>query len=447
MKKYRIFRHIMLECTALSPIMLNMEGGEAIMVWIERTITDYLMKTIHQFPAVLVTGPRQVGKSSLLQKIGHDFEYITFDNPLILQQAKEDPELFMQNHSKKLILDEIQYVPELFAYFKMRIDDMRFAALNKGRSQECLYLLSGSQAYHLMQNVSESLAGRLAILPLQGISYRERKNITCDLPFVPDETYLTDRQKEITDLDDLWIMIHRGSMPGLVASSDDWETFYSSYVTTYLERDVNQLTKINDKGDFIRFMAAIAARSGELLNYDNIAKDVGVSAQTIRRWIQILETSGTILLVYPYHHNHLKRMIKTPKVYFMDTGLMAWLTRWMTPETIQFGAKAGQFFETWVVSEIVKSFLNAGKSMRDLYFYRDADQREIDLIMEIGRKVHPIEIKMTAKPNKKMTQAFRLLEPIMEVGDLQLGDGAVINQYPKVMLLDKDIRAIPVGYL
>jgi len=417
------------------------------MDWIARTITDHLVKTINTFPVVLITGPRQVGKSSLLQMVGEKYEYISFDNPLLLQQAKEDPELFFINHSAALILDEIQYVPELFRYLKIQIDDMRFAALKDNQSEKCLFLLSGSQAYHLMQNVSETLAGRLAILPLQGISYREQKKVTCTLPFVPNEDYLAVRKKERVDTEDLWSMIHRGYMPRLIASRDDWETFYSSYVTTYIERDVNQLTKISDKGDFVRFMAAVAARSGELLNYDNIARDAGISAGTVRRWIQILDTSGIILQLYPYHNNHLKRMIKTPKIFFMDTGLMAWLTRWITPETILHGAKAGQFFETWVVSEIIKSYLNAGKSVRDLYYYRDADQREIDLVLEVGRMVYPIEIKMTAKPNKKMAQAFHLLEPVTEAGDMQMGDGAVINQYPELMLLEKGVRAIPVGYL
>lgn len=417
------------------------------MDWIDRTITDHLLNTIKTFPAVLVTGPRQVGKSSLLQMVVENYEYISFDNPLLLQQAKEDPELFFLNHSAELILDEIQYAPELFPYLKIKIDEMRLAALRDNRPEKCLFLLSGSQAYHLMENVSESLAGRLAILPLQGISYREQKKVTCALPFVPNDEYLSVRKKECLDTEDLWSMIHRGYMPRLIASKDDWETYYSSYVTTYIERDVNQLIKVADKGDFVRFMAALAARSGELLNYDSIARDVGVSATTVRRWLQIIESSGIVLQLHPYHNNHLKRMIKTPKVYFMDTGLMAWLTRWITPETIQFGAKAGQFFETWVVSEITKSFLNAGKSVRDLYFYRDADQREIDLVIEIGKTVYPIEIKMTAKPHKKMAQAFHLLDPVTEAGDMYIGDGAIINQHPELMFLEKSIRAIPVGYL
>lgn len=417
------------------------------MEWINRTITDHITNTMKAFPAVLITGPRQVGKSSLLQMIAGGFEYVSFDNPILLNQAKEDPELFFLNHSETLILDEIQYVPELFPYLKIKIDEMRFAALQGKPKQKCLFLLSGSQAYHLMQNVSESLAGRLAILPMQGVSFRERKNVVNALPFIPDEQYLSARKAESLDTSDLWEMIHRGSMPQLVASSDDWETYYSSYVATYIERDVNQLTKISDRGEFVRFMSALAARSGELLNYDSISREVGLSAMTVKRWTQILETSGIITLLQPYHNNHLKRIIKTPKVYFSDTGLLAWLTRWLTPDTIRHGAKAGQFFETWVVSEVVKSRLNAGKSTRDLYYYRDADQREIDLIIENGRTVHPVEIKLTAKPTPRMTKTFRLLEPITNAGDIQLGDGAVINQHPEILLLEKHIRAIPVGYL
>ncbi len=355
--------------------------------------------------------------------------------------------MFLLNHSPEMILDEIQYVPELFSYSKIQIDEMQFASLKDHQPEKCLYLLSGSQAYHLMENVSESLAGRLAILPLQGISFREQKGVSCTMPFIPNEEYLTVRKREHVDAGDLWTIIHRGSMPRLVASQDDWETFYSSYVATYMERDVNQLTKVTDKGDFLRFMVAVAARSGELLNYDNIARDSGISAATGKRWFQILETSGIVLQLHPYHNNHLKRMIKTPKVYMMDTGLMAWLTRWITPETMLRGAKAGQFFETWVVSEIVKSFLNVGKTVRDLYYYRDADQHEIDLVMEIGRTVHPIEIKMAASPNIKMAQAFRRLEPVTEAGDMQIGEGAIISQCPELMFLSRGIRAVPVGYL
>ncbi|MDI9469787.1 MAG: DUF4143 domain-containing protein [Bacillota bacterium] len=271
----------------------------------------------------------------------------------------------------------------------MHIDEMRYQALTTGQTESCLFLLSSSQAYHLMQNVSESLAGRLAIMPMQGISWRETGQIHCLLPFLPDAEYLTARSQDYVELSNPWPVIHRGSMPRLVSSNDDWDSYYANYVASYLERDVNQLTKIGERTDFTRFMTAVAARSGELLNYDSIARTVGVAATTVKRWLSILETSGLICLLYPYASNHLKRILKTPKVYFMDTGLMAWLSRWLTPETIASGAKAGQFFETWVISEIVKSYLNAGKSLRGLYFYRDADQCEIDLLIESGQTIYP----------------------------------------------------------
>lgn len=399
------------------------------------------------FPAVIITGPRQVGKSTLLRQIAKDYRYITFDNPLLLQQAKEDPELFLLNNPGFLILDEIQYVPELFSYLKIRIDEMRFTALQAAQSERCLYLLSGSQTYHLMQNVSESLAGRLAVLPLQGISYRESMGVKCKHPFIPDALYLEERRKETHQVDHIWMRIHRGSMPRLVSTNDDWDLFYSSYVATYLERDVNQLTKIGDKTEFIRFMTAAAARSAELLNYESIARDLAVSTQTVKRWIAILEASGLIQLVYPYFNNHLKRIIKTPKLYFLDTGLMAWLTRWNSPGAMANGAKAGQFFETWVVSEIMKSYLNAGKNTNSLYYYRDADQREIDLIIENERTIYPVEIKMSAKPHKQMAKNFRLLEKLVVDKSFLLGDGAIINLNPELIMLDEKLRAIPAGFL
>ena len=329
----------------------------------------------------------------------------------------------------------------------MRIDKMRYEALTAGEPGECLFLLSGSQAYHLMQNVSESLAGRLAIMPLQGISYREVNRVACSLPFLPEETYLAERGKEVVETISPWSMIHRGSMPRLVSTSDDWDTFYANYVSTYIERDVNQLSNIGSKSDFVRFMTAVAARSGELLNYDSIARTVGVASTTVKRWLTILETSGLVFLLYPYANNHLKRVLKTPKIYFLDTGLMAWLSRWLTPETIANGAKAGQFFETWVISEIVKSYLNAGRSLRGLYFYRDADQREIDLLIESGQMIYPIEIKMTAQPNKRMASAFQLLKDLTDKAGIEIGDGAIINQNPTLLYLEPSLRAIPISYL
>ena len=352
-----------------------------------RQIQPLLQTLIKQFPAILITGPRQVGKSTLLQHISKEHQYITFDDPILLDQARNESTLFMLNHQGKLILDEVQYAPELFSSLKLAIDKQKINGL---------FLLSGSQAFQLMQNITETLAGRIAVLKLQGFSLREIQEVVFYSPFLLNMDYLN--------------------------------------------------TNITNITDFTRFMIAIAARSGELLNYSNVAQEVGVSVDTIKRWTTILETSGIIYLLQPYHNNHLKRAIKTPKVYMMDTGLMAWLTKWLTPETIQQGAKSGQFFETFVVSEVIKSFYNNGIEP-PIYFYRDTNQKEIDLLIEHNRTLYPIEIKTTASPNKKMTKAFGILKDNLPPDEIQIGNGVIINQYPQKLWLAEDLVALPVWWI
>lgn len=399
---------------------------------------QHLLRTlIHQFPAILLTGPRQVGKSTLLQLIGEDYRYVTFDDPLLLNQAKNDPTLFMLNHEGKLILDEVQYVPELFSSLKLAIDRQKTNGL---------FLLSGSQAFELMQNVTESLAGRVAMLKLQGFSLREIQQVDFHQPFVPNTDYFSAREKQQQPIENIWKIIHQGYMPRLYEQETNWEVYYASYVSTYIKRDVRAITNVSSITDFTRFMVAIAARSGELLNYSNVAQEVGVSVDTIKRWTTILETSGIIYLLKPYSNNHLKRAIKTPKVYMLDTGLMAWLTKWLTPETIQQGAKSVQFFETFVVSEIIKSFYNNGLEP-PIYFYRDTNQKEIDLLIEYNRTLYPIEIKTTASPDKKMAKVFGILRDNLPKEDIQVGNGVIINHYPQKMWLAQDLLAVPFHLL
>ncbi|WGE70715.1 ATP-binding protein [Actinobacillus equuli subsp. haemolyticus] len=392
---------------------------------------------ITQFPAVLVTGPRQVGKSTLLQYISKDYQYVTFDDPMVLSMAKNDPNLFMLNYAGKLILDEVQYAPELFSSLKLAIDKQKTSGL---------YLLSGSQAFHLMQNVTESLAGRVAVLKLQGFSLREIQQLDFSLPFIPTQDYIFAREKVAQPIENIWKIIHQGYMPRLYEQETNWEIYYASYVSTYIERDVRSLTNVSNITDFTRFMVAIAARSGELLNYSNVAQEVGVSVDTIKRWTAILETSGIIYLLKPYSNNHLKRAIKTPKVYMLDTGLMAWLTKWLTPETISQGAKSGQFFETFVVSEIIKSFYNKGIEP-PIYFYRDTNQKEIDLLIEYDRTLYPVEIKTSASPDKKMVKAFGILKDNLPESEIKIGIGVIINQYPQRLWLAEDLVALPVWYI
>lgn len=407
------------------------------MSFYSRQMQRLLQSLIKQFPAVLVTGPRQVGKLTLLQHISEDYQYVTFDDPLLLSMAKSDPTLFMLNHSGKLILDEVQYVPELFSSLKLAIDKQKTSGL---------YLLSGSQAFHLMQNVTESLAGRIAVLKLQGFSLREIQQLDFYQPFIPSQDYISAREKVVQPIENIWKIIHQGYMPRLYEQETDWEIYYASYVSTYIERDVRSLTNVSNITDFTRFMVAIAARSGELLNYSNVAQEVGVSVDTIKRWTTILETSGIIYLLKPYSNNHLKRAIKTPKVYMLDTGLMAWLTKWLTPETISQGAKSGQFFETFVVSEIIKSFYNNGTEP-PIYFYRDTNQKEIDLLIEYNHTLYPLEIKTSASPDKKMAKTFSILKDNLPETETKIGTGVIISQYPQRMWLAEDLVALPVSMI
>lgn len=413
-------------------------------MYIPRHLHHIVSQLIHQFPAVMITGARQVGKSTLLKHIAHqqdnDYDYISFDDPMRLEQAQNDPMLFMMNHTGRLVLDEVQYAPKLFSILKLHIDNQK---------QNGMFLLSGSQAFHLMQNVNESLAGRVAVLRLLGLSYREIRGVDFFEAFVPTHNYLQAYDAFIDNKNnptELWQLIHKGQMPRLYEQDTHWEIYYASYVSTYLQRDVRHIANIKDLGDFTRFMTAVAARSGELLNYNNIAQEVGVSVDTIKRWIVILEASGIVYLLKPYHNNHLKRVVKTPKIYMLDTGLMAYLTKWLTKETLQNGAKNGQFFESFVVGEILKSFYNQGVEP-PVYFYRDTNQKEIDIIVEQDGVIYPIEIKMTAKPTKQHARHFKTLKDQLPASEVSVGTGVIINQYPSKLWLDKDLVALPVCYL
>ena len=406
-------------------------------MYIKRAIENILKKTIEHYPVLLITGPRQVGKTTLLKEVALESHmYVTMDDLLQRKILEEDPHLFFKNNEGPLILDEIQYVPEAFQTIKYKVDELGKAGY---------YLLTGSQTFSLMENISESLAGRIAIFPLQGLSLREYFEIDFYDAFIPNENYLSSRKKHLKNYSDLWYFIHRGSMPKLLTNQEmDWEIYYRSYVQTYIERDVRQLSQVGDEKIFMEFMISLAARSGELMNYSAVAKDIGISLDTVKRWTSILETSGIIYLLYPYSNNHLKRAIKTPKIYFMDTGLLAYLTRWLTKETLQNGAAAGNIFETFVISEIVKSFLNAGKSRPNLYYYRDRDQKEIDIIIEDGRDVYPVEIKMTGRPEVKMAKHFSVLKGIP---DINIKEGVIICQYDNLLWLRDDLLAIPVEYI
>lgn len=404
-------------------------------MYIDRHISSKVKEYSKQFPSLIITGPRQVGKTTLLKHINNDIEYLTFDDPILKQHAKEDSNLFLKTYDFPIILDEVQYVPELFPYIKMRIDTIQ---------ENNMYLMTGSQSFELMKNANESLAGRVAILELSGLSLRELYNIDFHSAFIPSIEYFSERKRKLKSYDDLWYWIHRGSMPRLNDKDIDWELYYSSYVKTYIERDLRSLVDISNEITFLNFMTALAARTGEMLNYSQIASDIGISVDTAKRWTSLLKTSGIIYIMQPYYNNVLTRVVKTPKVYFTDTGLVCYLTRWLTPETLRNGAKAGNIFETFIVNEIIKSYKNAGITNVPLYYYRDKDKKEIDVIIEVNGVLHPVEIKMSASPTKSMIKSFNVLDSIPGI---KRGLGAVICQYDSLFYLEEEVVVLPINYI
>lgn len=410
------------------------------MKYIKRLIEDILNDRFENSKCVLVSGTRQVGKSTLLKHLYSNINYVTFDDLLFKNLANDDPKLFISNLPKPSILDEVQYTPNIFHYIKMECDNSN----DNGN-----YLLTGSQQMKIMKQAKESLAGRVSILELQTLCLREINNIDFNKHFIPTNEYILLREQKLKKYNNIWGIIHRGMYPELYRSNRDWIDFYSSYVKTYVERDVFEEINIKDEITFTKFLISIASRTGQLLNKQNIADEVGVSAKTIDSWLSILEKTGLIYILEPYYSNHLTRAIKTPKIYFKDTGLACYLTRWTTPEALENGAMAGHMFETFVVNEIIKSFTNEGKEYQfNLFYYRgkdnDVKENEIDLIIEENGILYPIEIKKSANPTLSMAKAFKVLDKEIEK---KRGQGAIVCLYDKKVLLREDVVVLPIEYI
>jgi predicted AAA+ superfamily ATPase len=308
-----------------------------------------------------------------------------------------------------------------------------------------MYYLTGSQQFHLMKNVSESLAGRIGILQLLGLSLREIRGDSFTWPFIPSPEYLDQRCKNIKapGPQEIWRTIHRGSFPAVVSGYSEQQVFYDTYIKTYVERDVRVLAQVGDELQFIQFISVAAGRTGQMLNYRDMSRDLGISEPTAKKWLSILVSSGLVYLLPPYSSNVEKRVVKTPKLYFLDTGLAAWLTKWTSPEVLAQGAMAGAFFETFVIAEILKSYYNAG-TQPALFYYRDRDQKEIDaLIMENGC-LYPLEIKKTAAPKRQDAAAFGVLAGIK---GLRIGSGGLICMADSLGILDKDRYVIPAAFI
>lgn len=407
-------------------------------MYIKRHAEKTVQELSRMFGAVLVAGPRQVGKTTMLEKITNNIGYVTLDDPIVRTSAEEESGTFFKDNPPPVFVDEIQKAPALFEQIKLYLDRDR----KKGQ-----FFMCGSQQFKMMKGVSESLAGRIGLITLLGFSLREAYGIECDTPFLPTEEYFAERKGQLAAIgyDDVWNRIHRGSMPELHDNPDfNWQMFYGAYVRTYIDRDVRELSEIGDTVKFTKFMVAAAAAMGQLLNLTSLARDVGISQPTAERWLSILVASNIVYLLQPYSNNITKRAIKTPKLYFLDTGLAAYLTKWNTPDVLKNGAMAGAFFESFVVSEIIKSYYNKGILEPPIYFYRDKDMNEIDLLIEENGTLYPIEMKKHADPQKRDVQAFVVLDRIPGV---QRGPGGVVCLYDKLITWQGVDKVIPINYL
>ena len=396
-----------------------------------RTIETVIKKANANFKALLLTGARQVGKTTVLQNLlDNKRKYITFDDVLSLKLAKEDPYLFFQTYNPPLLIDEIQYVPELLSHIKLLIDNSK---------QFGQVWMTGSQQFLLMQGVSESLAGRLAVLELLGFSiYEQEDKGNLQKPFLPSPTPASILPRK--SLSETYRMIWKGSFPEITLKTDEfWSLFYSSFVKTYIERDVRQLLNIGNELSFYNFLKAVAARTGQELSLTDLSNTLDISLNTVKSWISVLQASGIVYLLRPYYENITKRLTKRPKLYFLDTGLCAYLTDWNTPETLSSGAMSGAIFETFVMTEILKSYKHNGLQP-SFYYYRDSNQVEIDLLILQNGIIYPVEIKRTATPDKKMIKHFNVLESFGK----KVGYGSLICLTENVYPLTQNANAISI---
>lgn len=413
------------------------------MKFIKRHIEKTIERLSSSYPAVLITGARQTGKTTLLKKItdSQNIQYLTFDDPIEEQSAKNDPKSFLEFHPYPFMFDEIQYIPDLFRYLKIQIDQNR---------QNGMYFLTGSQQFKLMETASESLSGRIGIVQLYPLSAREIREDENSESFIPTKDFILARNSLLKQRDSnikkTWLSIYTGGYPEVVKGNVLPKDFYANYLKTYIERDIKKLTQVADEMQFLQFISVAAARTGQLVNYSDISKDCGISEVTAKKWLSLLVSSGLVYLLQPYSANIEKRVVKTAKLYFMDTGLAAYLTRWSNPDVMQSGAMAGAFFETYVISEIIKSFSNNGEEP-PIYFYRDKDKYEIDLLIEQNNILYPVEIKKTATPSSDDAKNFFITNRIKNI---KIAQGIIIcncSQVLNVKNKDSSVLAIPVEYI
>lgn len=394
-----------------------------------REATEVIKKISDTFRVLLVTGPRQTGKTTLLKSLKpENMGYVTLDDKILRKQAQDDPKLFLEEHPAPLFIDEAQYAPDLFSYIKINVDN------SKAKGQ---YWITGSQQFNLMKNASESLAGRVGIVNLNSFTYSEIvKNENKDL-FNPDKL----KKAAKIEVNDLFEIIFKGGMPEFYDNPKiDRNLYFQNYINTYIEKDVRELIEIGKLEEFKKFMVSIASRIGEQLNYSDISKDCGVSVPTIISWMSVLVSSGLVYLLEPYMSSQLKRMTHIPKIYFMDTGLAAYLAGWESARDLQLSSTSGHYLENFVICEIIKSY-NARGIKPNLSYYRDKEKHEIDLVFYKNNKLYPFEIKKTASPNSSMISSFKYLENSKK----EIATGGIICLYDNLMKMNEKNYIIPIS--
>ena len=409
-------------------------------MYITRHMEKPVMELNEQYPVLLLTGPRLVGKTTMLEHLieveGKGRKKVSLDDLTLRELAKTDPKMFFQLYQPPLLIDEVQYAPELFPYIKIMVDE---------RHQPGDFWLTGSQLFKMMEGVQESLAGRVALLHLSPLSQSEIMKRPPEPPFSLELPLLSERQngRQMLNTPEVFQRIHQGGMPALVTGTySNASIFYSSYIDTYMERDVRRLSNDIDSLKFLRFLRSVAARTSQQVNYKGIADDAEIDQTTAKNWLHVLEALGIIFLLEPYSNNVLKRTVSTPKLYFYDSGIVCYLTRWSSPETAMEGAMSGALLENYTVAEIIKTYQNAGQEPF-LYYYRDKDAREIDLILERDGKLFPIEIKKMASPPKKLTKVFDLIDK----SPLQRGTGAILCMADQLGAFDQNNLIVPISLI